>query len=229
MICRRKTPMLYRIVAFGDSMTRCSAQLSHKRWPFLLQAKLNSAFSDYRFKVINAGIGGNTSREGLARIEADVLVHHPNLTLVEFGGNDASTHPEKAVSFMEYEHNLGAIAKRLRAAGSAIAWLTFPPVIDLWHQSGSPTDVAEKFLPCGGINQYINEYRRRTRSFAEQSRDLFIDLYEGIRKVLDNDHPARFIRADGVHFTDLGSALAAEIVFQGLIRQSNKRVTFRCR
>ncbi|MFZ4694539.1 MAG: DUF2961 domain-containing protein [Verrucomicrobiia bacterium] len=32
---------------------------------------------------------GNTSAEGLKRIEADVLVHMPGLVLVEFGGNDA--------------------------------------------------------------------------------------------------------------------------------------------
>jgi len=221
----------FRIVAFGDSMTLCRAQAPAMRWPALLQARLNRTFQNRRFEVINAGVGGNTSREGLARLGPDVLAHRPNLTLVEFGGNDAVADPGRAVGFAEYDRNLGEIAGRLRAAGSAIAWLSFLPIVDLWHHSGNPAnrDAVEKYRPLGGLNQFLHEYRRRTRRFAERHQDLLIDLYAGVRDVLDQDHAARFILPDGVHFTDLGARLAADIVFNGLVRKSGKTVTFRFR
>lgn len=222
--------MKFRIVAFGDSMTKCSAQVPAKRWPALLQSKLNATFKAREFEVINAGVGGNTSREGLARIKTDVLAYSPNLTLVEFGGNDATTDHLRSVSFAEFDRNLSSIARLLKTVGSAIAWLSFPPVLDMWHgaNSISSIDAFEKFYPMGGINQYIHEYRRRVRLRAQKNKDLFIDLYGGIRDVLEQDHPARFILSDGVHFTDIGARLAADIVFNSLVtRKSTGRCVFK--
>ncbi len=225
----KKQPFI--IVAFGDSMTACSSQEPSKRWPALLQARLNRAFPERRFEITNAGVGGNTSREGLARIARDVLAHSPDLTLVEFGGNDATTDPARSVSLAEFNRNLAAIAGHLRKTGSAAAWISFPPVIDLWHSSGRlrSVDAAEKFLPFGGLNWFLNLYRERTRRFALKQQDLFIDLYAALRDALEHDHPARFVLPDGVHFTDLGSTLAADIIFNALVRKTGARLKFRFR
>ena len=89
-------PSPFTIVAFGDSMTECKALEPSARWPGLLQRRLNRASAGIRCVVVNAGVGGNTSREGLARLERDVLPHRPDLTLVQFGGNDAT--PDDALS-----------------------------------------------------------------------------------------------------------------------------------
>ena len=100
-------PSPFTIVAFGDSMTECKALEPSKRWPGLLQRRLNRASAGIRCEVVNAGVGGNTSREGLARLERDVLPHRPDLTLVQFGGNDTTPDPARAVPFDEYVRNLG--------------------------------------------------------------------------------------------------------------------------
>jgi len=39
-------------------------------------------------QVKNAGVEGNTTRDGLKRIDEDVLAHNPRLVIVEFSGND---------------------------------------------------------------------------------------------------------------------------------------------
>jgi len=74
----------FTIVAFGDSMTECKALAPSARWPGLLQRRLTRARPRLRCEVINAGAGGNTSREGLSRLERDVLRYLPDLTLVQF-------------------------------------------------------------------------------------------------------------------------------------------------
>lgn len=211
-------PSPFTIVAFGDSMTECKALEPSARWPGLLQRRLNRASAGIRCTVINVGAGGNTSREGLARLERDVLPHRPDLTLVQFGGNDATPNPARAVTFDEYVRNLGAIRRRLRRAGSATAWMTFPPVIDAWHDWSDPANTAarEKFLTAGGVNGYLHEYRRRTRAFASRHGDLCIDLYAGMRQAIEEGGAGRYVVRDGVHFTVAGSRRAAEVVAAAL-------------
>ena len=208
-----------RIVAFGDSMTACAALAPTKRWPALLQRRLTRAFPEVDVEVVNAGVGGNTSREGLARLTQDVLARRPTLTLVQFGGNDATTDAARLVEGPEFTRNLGTIRRRLQAVGSAAAWVTFPPVIDAWHAWSVPGNTAarEKFLPAGGSDYFLHQYRRRTRAMAERHGDLFIDLYGGIRQAIERGDCARFILPDGVHFTAAGSRAAAGVVFQALV------------
>src|SRR6185503_17521387 len=62
------------VVCLGDSIT-------HAGYPAELEKML-------LVRVINAGIPGNTSRQGLARLEKDVLSHKPAAVVVLFGTND---------------------------------------------------------------------------------------------------------------------------------------------
>ncbi len=39
--------------------------------------------------VINAGIGDTTTRQAVARLDRDVLRHHPDIVIVQFGINDS--------------------------------------------------------------------------------------------------------------------------------------------
>ena len=199
-------------------MTACAALAPSARWPGLLQRRLNRAAAGVRCELVNAGVGGNTSREGLARLERDVLPHHPDLTRVQFGGNDATPDPSRAVAFDEYTRNLDAIRRLLHRAGSAAAWVTFPPVIDAWHAWSDPANTAarQKFDAAGGLDACLHEYRRRTREFASRHGDLCIDLYAGMRQAIEEGGAGRYVARDGVHFTVDGSRRAAEVVTAAL-------------
>jgi acyl-CoA thioesterase-1 len=72
------------IVAFGDSLTAVDAD-EGQSYPDYLQKDLIRDGYDYR--VVNLGVGGNTTKDGLARIK-DVLMQHPALVIVGLGGND---------------------------------------------------------------------------------------------------------------------------------------------
>lgn len=67
------------IVCLGDSITS-GVGAAGQPYPSLLAEKLG-------VEVINAGVPGDTSEDGLARVD-EVLEHDPWLVIVELGGND---------------------------------------------------------------------------------------------------------------------------------------------
>jgi lysophospholipase L1-like esterase len=90
-----------KVVCFGDSITK-------RGYPDILGTLVG-------VDAINAGVAGNTSREGLRRIKKDVLFHAPDVVVVFFGTNDMRVDaPHKYVLVDEYEANLRAIVKSCR-------------------------------------------------------------------------------------------------------------------
>jgi lysophospholipase L1-like esterase len=198
-----------KIVAFGDSITAAAQmQADSLRWPVLLQAALRVGFPRLQAAVLNAGVGGNTSREGLARMDRDVIAAGPGCVLVEFGGNDATPEPARRVPLEEFAANLAEMKARIDALGSArMVLLTFPPVIDRLHSLG----LAEVFKTDGGFDAFIERYRQATRKFAAKHRLPLADLDRAIRPTME-----ACVMADGVHLTAEGNRIVAETVFDTL-------------
>jgi acyl-CoA thioesterase-1 len=69
------------ILSFGDSITRGKGAEDHQSYPAILQNLTNR-------KVINAGINGEISEEGLNRLPALLDQHSPDLLILCHGGND---------------------------------------------------------------------------------------------------------------------------------------------
>ncbi|MCM8831277.1 MAG: GDSL-type esterase/lipase family protein [Candidatus Omnitrophica bacterium] len=69
------------IICFGDSITEGAGVLSYENYPSVLEKFLKR-------KVINAGVGGDTTFSALKRLEKDVLSNDPFLVIIELGGND---------------------------------------------------------------------------------------------------------------------------------------------
>ena len=82
------------IVAFGDSVTHGmlgEGEIDYETvyWNRLRKKILNKR-AYVPINVIDAGIGGETTRGSLHRIESQVLVHKPDLVIVCFGLNDTN-------------------------------------------------------------------------------------------------------------------------------------------
>lgn len=69
------------IVAFGDSLTQGVGTQHETSYPSVL-ANLSG------LKVINAGISGETTNEGLLRLPSVIEAHKPRLLILLEGGND---------------------------------------------------------------------------------------------------------------------------------------------
>ncbi|OGV78140.1 MAG: hypothetical protein A3K19_15620 [Lentisphaerae bacterium RIFOXYB12_FULL_65_16] len=197
------------ILAFGDSITQAASQPEDKRWLQLLECELRTRRPGVAVTFVNAGVGGNTSREGLARIEPDVLRHRPDVVLIEFGGNDATPDPQRHVPLDEYDANLAAIRDRLLSLSRPrLILLTFPPVIDAWHAWREHP----AFAATGGLDAAVEPYRQRTRAFALRHGLPLADIDLALRDSIRRDGPGHGILPDGVHLTAAGNAVVADTV-----------------
>jgi lysophospholipase L1-like esterase len=89
-IVSRATPAPGRItlVALGDSIVAGWPYALDLAWPALLAPRLQAAYPDVQWRVTNAGVPGETARQGYARFERDVAAAGPRLVLIAFGLND---------------------------------------------------------------------------------------------------------------------------------------------
>ena len=96
------------IAVLGDSLVAGFGLAADEALPARLEAALREAGEDVR--VINAGVSGDTSAGGLARLDW-VLGDSPDIVLVELGSNDSLRGLDPAATF----DNLEAIVTRLKA------------------------------------------------------------------------------------------------------------------
>lgn len=110
------------LVCFGDSLTAGLGMDPGETYPDDLQADLDAM--GYRYRVVNEGISGNTTKDGLARVER-VIALKPAVVVVEFGGNDGL----RGVPITESRANLDRIVAALKTSGTKVvlAGITLPP------------------------------------------------------------------------------------------------------
>jgi acyl-CoA thioesterase-1 len=110
------------IVCFGDSLTAGYGTDPGQSYPDYLQAALDA--QGYHYRVVNRGISGNTTKDGLNRVDT-VLALHPALVIVEFGGNDGL----RGLRIEDSRANLDKIIAALKTSGTKVvlAGITLPP------------------------------------------------------------------------------------------------------
>ncbi|HUJ79207.1 MAG TPA: arylesterase [Nitrospiria bacterium] len=110
------------IVAFGDSLTAGLGLPAEQAYPAQLERRLRKA--GYSYRVINAGVSGDTSAGGVRRVDS-VLTLHPAFVIVEFGANDGL----RGLPLSQTRTNLAAILDRFRSARvpAVLAGMKLPP------------------------------------------------------------------------------------------------------
>jgi acyl-CoA thioesterase-1 len=110
------------IVAFGDSLTAGRGVDTEQSYPSQLRRKLDR--EGYRYRVVNAGVSGDTSAQGLNRI-ASVRELRPRIVVVELGANDGL----RGLPVEATRQNLDAIISQLTVDGAKVilAGMVLPP------------------------------------------------------------------------------------------------------
>jgi acyl-CoA thioesterase I len=116
------SPSAQDLICFGDSLTAGYGTDFGQSYPDDLQRLLDA--QGYHYHVVNAGISGNTTKDGLDRIHL-VLARHPQLVVVEFGGNDGL----RGLPLEQTQANLSSIIDQLQKSGAKVvlAGITLPP------------------------------------------------------------------------------------------------------
>jgi len=102
-----------KILAFGTSLTQGYGLPPGTEYTTVLQERLKAAGVDA--KIINAGVSGDTSADGLSRLDWS-LADKPQAAIVEMGSNDAL----RGLAPAQTEKNLNAIITKLKAAHVAV-------------------------------------------------------------------------------------------------------------
>lgn len=167
------------IVAFGDSLTAGYGADPGDSYPDFLQKDLGD--KGYQYQVINQGISGNTTKDGVDRLD-DVLRLQPVVVIVAFGGNDGL----RGLPIASTRENLDRIVSTLLHSGAKVVLggITLPP----------------NYGP-----DYIRQFNQTYALLAAKYRVpmlpfLLKDVYG-----VDGD-----MQADGIHATDQGNAQVAQ-------------------
>lgn len=111
------------IVAVGDSLTAGYGVGEQEAYPALLEKRLVA--DNYYYRVINAGVSGETSSGTLSRIEWVIQSLNPDMIILETGANDGL----RGVDPKVLEGNLDKILTIVRKYGVKIllAGMKLPP------------------------------------------------------------------------------------------------------
>ena len=175
------------IVFFGNSLTAGYGLEPTEAFPALIQKKIDSLKLPY--KVINAGVSGETSAGGNGRIEW-ILQQPVDVFVLELGGNDGL----RGIPTAETRRNLQAIIDKVKAkypdAKIVIAGMQMPPNM-------------------GHI--YTAEFRNIFPDFAKKNNIALIPfLLQGV------GGEAKLNLEDGIHPTAEGHKILAENVWDML-------------
>ncbi|TAL10520.1 MAG: arylesterase [Nitrospirae bacterium] len=170
------------LVAFGDSLTAGLGVSPEESYPSRLQEKL--LLSGYRYRVVNAGVSGDTTAGGVRRVEW-VLKSKPDIVILELGANDGL----RGLSLTETRANLEQIIQRLLAGGAKVI-------------------LAGMKLPPNYGADYTKTFHAMYADLAKRYDVPFIPFFlDGVAAKTDLN------QADGIHPTGVGYAIITENIW----------------
>jgi acyl-CoA thioesterase-1 len=179
------------IVAFGDSLTAGLGVPPEQAYPAQLGARL--AAEGYPYRVVNAGVSGDTTAGGLRRVEWALRLR-PEIVILELGVNDAF----RGQDLDGVRANLDRLVARFQSAGARVL-------------------IAGMRLPPNYGMRYSERFRRVYEEVA-RTRDaplvpFFLDGVGGV---------SRLNQMDGIHPTAEGYRIVVDNVWpylQPLLRR----------
>jgi acyl-CoA thioesterase-1 len=167
------------IVAFGDSLTAGLGVPAEESYPARLQARLGA--EGYRYRVVNAGVSGDTTAGGLRRVDWALRLR-PDIVIVELGTNDAL----RGQDLSAVRTNLDQLVARFQSAGARVL-------------------IAGMRLPLNYGDSYGGEFQRLFETVAKQRGAALMPFFlDGV------GGDPRLNQLDGIHPTAEGYRLIVD-------------------
>jgi acyl-CoA thioesterase-1 len=173
------------LVTFGDSLTAGFG--ADRSYPEFLQQLLLK--NGYPYKVVNAGVSGDTTSDGVERMSG-VLKVKPAIVVLEFGGNDG-----------------------LRGMPVATTRANLEQMIVELQKSGAKVVLAGMTLPRNYGQEYIHNFEQIYVDLAKKFKLARIPfLLEGVAL----SGPG-LMQQDGMHATTKGNEKVAATVYRYVV------------
>lgn len=174
-----------KIVILGDSLTAGLGLDRTRSFPSLLQARLER--DGYEYRVVNAGVSGDTSAGGLRRLDW-ALEGNVEVLIVELGANDGL----RGLPVEEMKKNLSEIISRAQARDISVI-------------------LAGMEAPPNYGQQYTEEFRAAFRDLAaEHDVPLIPFLLEGVAGLRQMN------QGDGIHPNPEGARIIEQTIWRTL-------------
>lgn len=175
------------ILVFGDSIS-AGYGLTHVEtgWVETLRAKLKA--EGYGYQVVNASVSGETTAGGLARLPRALSLHHPQIVIIELGGNDGL----RALAVAQMRANLNQMVNLSSSAGAKVLLLGMR-------------------IPPNYGPEYTEQFRVSFADVAQRNKVPLVPfLLQGIALT------PGLVQADGIHPNELGQPILLANVWPSL-------------
>jgi acyl-CoA thioesterase-1 len=181
----RPASATHTLVCFGDSITAGHGLAQGQAYSDFLEHDLTAA--GYHYNVLNRGTSGATTGDAVASLPG-ILVLHPDVVIVEFGGNDGL----RGLPLDTTRRNLDQVLTAFESAHVKVllAGITLPP----------------NYGP-----DYIKSFQQVFTTLAAHHHVAFVPMiYKDLIRVPGT------IQDDGIHPTAKGSAILANTLLPAL-------------
>lgn len=175
------------VLFIGDSLAAGYGLQASQAFPSLIQQRIDGL--DWNFKVINAGLSGDTSAGGLRRIDW-LLRGRVDVLVLELGGNDGL----RGIDLASTRTNLQGIIDKVKAKNPRVKIV-----------------IAGMMVPPNLGQDYTRRFQQMYPELARANQAVLIPfLLEGVAGDSKLNLP------DGIHPTAEGHKLVAETVWKHL-------------
>ncbi|MHA2009898.1 MAG: SGNH/GDSL hydrolase family protein [Promethearchaeota archaeon] len=178
-----------RVIAFGSSNTELHwHSMGHFNWFSWLASGMREWVGRH-ITTINSGIGGETSRDLLQRINRDVLLFNPNLVIVTIGGNDTW----KEITIKDYQEFLTQTIENIKEINAI-------PVLQTYY--------CLLYNEMDPVFQRFPQFVEVNRNLSQEMEIPLIDQYKYFSPFYENN-PKKYSKMmrDGLHVNPLGNAI----------------------
>jgi acyl-CoA thioesterase-1 len=180
------------IVCFGDSIT--AGYGVRKGFPYFWKELLQKKYPDAIIELINSGVSGDTTLDGIARLDWTVLFYQPDLVTINFGINDAAM----GLGISEFKANLKEIILRIfEGAGSDVLLLSSQP------------------LETPNYDGLVLKYYKAIACVADEMNIVFVDVHKAWMRHINKGIPLSALILQGLdHPNEDGYRIIAEEIMK---------------
>jgi lysophospholipase L1-like esterase len=205
-----------RWCAVGDSITHTGF---YTDYIYLFYA---TRFPDRPIDFFNCGSAGDTAKGTVARLQKDILRHHPTVATIMLGMNDVrrgfysskfnppDAQAQRDAAIEVHVANMRTLAEKLQAAGARLIFIT-PSIFDDTVEFQS-----EKY---SGVNAALARCSENARKLAKEFNAPLVDFHGPMTRLNREQQKLNpkftLIGPDRIHPKEIGSFVMAYLFLKG--------------
>ena len=174
----------HSVVCMGDSHVVIS------KWPEILAGLLQKQYTHAKFNIISSGVKGEMANQAIGRFDKDVRIYKPDILVIGYGTNDAGEKPGA------FRYHMDILLRQASSTGAKV----------FIYGVGFIDTSISKWLNKANYTVFNDILKN---DLCPKYGAVYIDLYS----VMSKD-PKNYIKADGMHWTKVGTEFAANEIFK---------------